>query len=107
VTAYHERVGQVSDYFCRPDFVGTTLRVGKEMDPIQTYLMLCALTCSPGIRVPALLGNWEHLLQMDIFAHKTVPILRELQAELNKLADSLDYRENQRRAVIQSKGFGE
>jgi hypothetical protein len=102
VTAYHEHVGQVSDYFYKPDFVGTTLREGKEMDSIQTYLLLCALVCSTGMRVPVLLGNWEHLLQRDIFAHQTVPTLREFQAELEKLSDSITEKNQRRRFPLES-----
>jgi hypothetical protein len=102
VTAYHEHVGQISDYFFKPDFVGTTLREGKDMDSIQTYLLLCALTCATGMRCPALLGNWEHLLQLDIFAHRTVPILRVFQAELIKLEDSITEKNQQRRFPLQS-----
>jgi hypothetical protein len=90
VTGYHEHVGQVADYFWSPDLVGTTLRDGKEMDSIQTFALLMSLVSSTGLRVPELLGNWEHLLQRDMFASKTVPLLQEFQSKLEQLADDID-----------------
>lgn len=74
VTGFHEHVGHVSDYFWHPGLVGATIRPGKDMDSIQTYMNLVALVASTGVRVPALLGCWKHLLQRDSFSTQTVPL---------------------------------
>uniref|UniRef100_A0A7S0KXD5 Lipoxygenase domain-containing protein n=2 Tax=Asterionellopsis glacialis TaxID=33640 RepID=A0A7S0KXD5_9STRA len=90
VTAMHEHVGQVSDYTSNPTMVGTTLRSGKEMDSIQTSCLLSALVTSTGLRMPKLIGNWEHLLQRDIFACSTIPVMQKFQEELTQLSNEID-----------------
>ena len=103
-TAFHEHVGQVSDYYYRPDFVGATMREGKKMDSIQTYILLSTLLCSTGLRVPSILGNFEHLLQRDRYAPMTVPVLRKFRRDLFDLSDKID-RLNLRKGRYQLQSF--
>jgi len=102
VTGFHEHVGHVSDYFWSPDMVGTTIRDGKDMDSIQSYCLLVSLTASTGLRVPALLSNWEHLLQRDGFSSQTVPVLRQFMDELRQLSEDISKANLSRRFPMQT-----
>ena len=95
-------MGHVSDVTCNPSFVGTTIRNGKEMDSIQTYSLLSALTSSTGLRVPKLLGNWEHLLEKDTFSTSAVPLLRRLQKELIALSWDIEQENKTRQFKMES-----
>jgi len=101
-TGFHEHVGHMVDYWARPDVAGTTLREGKEIDSIQTYSMLSALACATGMRTPKLIGNWEHLLSRDMFATKTIPVLRKFQRELIQLSEQIDRENKDRTFQLQS-----
>lgn len=89
-TGMHELVGQISDYFADPKFCGTTIRRGKEIDSIQTYQLNCTLVSSTGLRMPRLMGNWEHLLSRDRFADDTIPLLKKFHSELQALSMKID-----------------
>lgn len=97
VTGMHELVGQISDYFSHPKICGTTLRRDKEIDSIQIYQLNCTLVASTGLRMPRLLGNWEHLLNRHRFADEAVPVLRKFQSNLETLSIEIDRKNKQDR----------
>lgn len=93
----HELVGQISDYFAHPKICGTTIRRDKEMDSIQTYQLNCTLVSSTGLRMPRLMGNWEHLLNRHAFADKAVALFHKMQEELRQLSDDIEHKNQTRR----------
>jgi len=64
-TAKHELVGQVSDYTNSPRFVGCKLQPNMEINNVQTYTQLMALTLLTGFRMPQLKDDWGHLFKND------------------------------------------
>ncbi|KAG7370111.1 hypothetical protein IV203_027857 [Nitzschia inconspicua] len=96
VTGMHELVGQISDYFVHPKICGTTIRRGKEIDSIQIYQLNCTLVSSTGLRMPRLMGNWEHLMTRNRYADDSVALLREFQKDLENLSVEIDKRNDSR-----------
>ncbi|KAG7344774.1 hypothetical protein IV203_032305 [Nitzschia inconspicua] len=96
VTGMHELVGQISDYFVHPKICGTTIRRGKEIDSIQIYQLNCTLVSSTGLRMPRLMGNWEHLVTRNRYGDEAVVLLREFQKDLENLSVEIDKRNDSR-----------
>ncbi|KAG7345038.1 hypothetical protein IV203_032569 [Nitzschia inconspicua] len=96
VTGVHELVGQILNYFVHPKICGTTIRRGKEMDSIQIYQLNCTLVSSTGLRMPRLMGNWEHLMTRNRYADESVALLREFQKDPQNLSVEIDKRNDSR-----------
>lgn len=50
----------------------------------------CVTRASTGLRMPRLMGNWEHLLTRNRYADESVRLLREFQKDLENLSDRID-----------------
>lgn len=98
----HELVGQISDYFVHPNICGTTIRRGKEIDSIQIYQLNCTLVSSTGLRMPRLMGNWEHLMNRHHFADTATSLLRSFQLELQQLSIAIDKANRSRKSPFEA-----
>ena len=57
------------------------------------------LRSSTGLRMPRLMGNWEHLLSRNRFADQTIPVMREFQKNLKQLSDDIEARNRDREST--------
>ena len=62
VTGLHEHVGQISELLYDPTFINTKLRRADQMQTVQTYSQHLVLVVLTGLRMPALLDDWTHIL---------------------------------------------
>ena len=88
--------------FVDPTFCGTTIRANKEIDDVQTFSLNLALTANTGLRVPALMGSWAHLLSRDEYADGSLEALRTFRTDLADHAAEVNRRDRIRRFRCQS-----
>jgi hypothetical protein len=97
-TAYHELVGQVSDYLRAPNWIGAKLRPFAEdpmQDSITGYTMLQGLVLLTGLRMPNLLDDWRHLLPETDVSKRNIEteacnVYEKFMADLEVLAGQID-----------------
>ena len=57
---------------------------------------------STGLRMPRLMGNWEHLLVRNRFADETVVVMRRFQEKLRNLSLDVEKANKSRRFPLES-----
>ncbi|KAL0485054.1 arachidonate 12-lipoxygenase, 12R-type [Acrasis kona] len=93
-SAKHELVGQVADLACNPTFIGCKLETGTEIQNVQTFTQLMALTLLTGFRMPMLKDDWTHLFGQD---EDQIKVYKKFRQELIKYEDRVDDRNKERK----------
>jgi Lipoxygenase len=85
VTGFHNHVGTVTDFVTDPTFTAGKVWPGATMADRQTTVHLCIVACITGLPMPALVGDFRHLMPDDA-ARTSVSTflasLRELEEDI-------------------------
>jgi hypothetical protein len=63
---------------------------------LLVVIFLCS-SSSTGLRMPRLMGNWDHLFVRNRFADKAMQVMQRFQEKLRKLSIVIDERNPKRR----------
>ena len=68
---------------------------------ILVIIFLCS-SSSTGLRMPRLMGNWDHLFVRNRFADEAVQVMRRFQEKLRILSTEVDKRNPKRRFKMEA-----
>jgi len=91
ITGMHEFVGNLIEFKTRPDGYCGKVRTNLiAMGDVQAYLQLLILGALTGARVPALLGNFTHLILQNDRQQEVYSLFESWQQQLYNLSQSIE-----------------
>lgn len=87
VTAFHEHVGNVSQYLVNPSLAAGKLWPNQTIADQQASLQLCVVACITGLPMPKLMEDFTHMMPDDVSA-ASLKRFHESLAEWQKQVDA-------------------
>ena len=92
VTTWHELVGTVNHFRSSPVGLSLSIRPGKEIMDVRSYLLSMILGGFTSIKNPYIMSDWRHLFLKDEHAQETHQLHADLMDVFERLGKDVDSR---------------